>query len=140
MRTPDTKRPGVATTPGPHHKSPTPVTAASRPSPRILEGTRTSMKAYEIRGVNASPSRRRVVDLPASRAFGLPPVPGRTMWAVVVLSCSHCGAGHVHRSGDASMVLSGKLIRRCPATRQQYRLGPVQRRREARVYRVAWAA
>ncbi|PRY24061.1 hypothetical protein [Pseudosporangium ferrugineum] len=98
------------------------------------------MRSYEIQRETVAPPRGRIVDLPASRAFGLPPVKGRTMWAVVVLTCAHCGAGHVHRSGDSSMVLSGKLVRRCPATRQRYRLGPVQRRREARVYRIAWAA
>ena len=80
---------------------------------------------------SGSPPSRRF-DLPASRAFGLPPVPGRSMWAVIVLTCAHCGSGHVHRSGDASLVLSGKLVRRCPATRERYRLGPVQRRAEAR--------
>lgn len=81
---------------------------------------------------SGSPPPNRFLALPASRAFGLPPVPGRTMWAVIVLTCAHCGSGHVHRSGDASLVLSGKLVRRCPATRERYRLGPVQRRAEAR--------
>lgn len=98
------------------------------------------MQSYEILRGGGALSRGRVVDLPASRGFGLPPIPGRSLWAVIVLTCVHCGSGHVHRSGDASMVLSGKLVRRCPATRMRYRLGPVQRRNEARRLTVARVA
>lgn len=78
---------------------------------------------------------------PTARAHAMPPCPGRTMWAVAVLTCPLCGGGHTHRSGDASMILSGKLLRRCPTTGRLYRLGPVRRCNEARrSIRFAWAA
>lgn len=128
MRAPDAKRPGLLPQPGPA------ITNTLDRSPSSHESPRRDlvMSSYETRRPGVSRSHRRFLDLPASRAFGLPPVPGRTMWAVIVLTCAHCGSGHVHRSGDTGLVLSGKLIRRCPATREHYRLGPVQRRREAR--------
>jgi len=80
-------------------------------------------------------------DFPAARAHAMPPCPGRTMWVVAVLTCPLCAGGHTHRSGDDSMVLSGKLLRRCPTTGRVYRLGPVRRCNEARrTIRLALAA
>jgi hypothetical protein len=62
------------------------------------------------------------------------------MWAAPVLRCVWCGGGHIHRTPDADMLLNEKLLRRCPTTGRLYRLGPVQRRNEARRIPVAWAA
>jgi hypothetical protein len=82
------------------------------------------------RVVAQSPSR--LDDFPASRAHALPPVPGRRLWVIAVLTCPLCGGGHTHRSGDDSMLLSNKMLRRCPTTGRLYRLGPVKRWRQAR--------
>lgn len=70
--------------------------------------------------------------LPRGRAYVGPPVRGRRLWAVSVLRCPCCGGMHSHRSGDDSMLLAGKVARRCPVTGRPYQLTPVQRRAEAR--------
>lgn len=98
------------------------------------------MPAYGLTAVAVSPPLTPLSEYPSSRAFALPPCRGRTMWAAPVLRCVWCGGGHVHRTGDSDMLLAGKLVRRCPATGRLYRLGPVQRRNEARRVSVAWAA
>jgi hypothetical protein len=67
-----------------------------------------------------------------ARAHAGPPVPGRRLWAVTVLSCPLCGAMHQHRAGMVARLLSGRLQRICPTTGRKYTLRPVQRRREAR--------
>ena len=83
----------------------------------------------------------RPFDLPSSRAHALPPIEPRRLWAIIVLRCCHCGGGHVLRSGDVSLILSGRLVRRCPATKQKYRVGPIKRHHEARrVMRLAVVA
>jgi hypothetical protein len=79
-----------------------------------------------------APQLSEIRDVPSSRAFALPPVPGRSLWAVPVLRCARCGGGHVHRTADADLLLAGKLLRRCPTTGRAYQLAPVQRRAEAR--------
>ena len=66
-----------------------------------------------------------------ARAYAGPPVPGRTLWAVTVLTCCWCGAMHQHRVGEAAQLLSGRVVRSCPVWSRPYRLRPVQRRREA---------
>ncbi|GEM_PF-6471773 len=71
-------------------------------------------------------------DIATARAHAGPPVAGRRLWAVTVLSCPECGAMHQHRTGRVGRLLSGREIRKCPVTRKPYRLGPVQRRHEAR--------
>lgn len=68
---------------------------------------------------------------PTGRAFAGPPVPGRRLWLVAVLTCPRCGAMHQHRVFEAARLLAGRVIRTCPATGQRYQLRPVQRRREA---------
>lgn len=99
------------------------------------------LQAYVPRQRDVSPSPSQLRDFPAGRAHALPPVPGRSLWIIAVLSCPLCGGGHTHRSGDASMILNGKLLRRCPTTGRLYRLGPVRRCAEARrAVRIAWAA
>jgi hypothetical protein len=66
-----------------------------------------------------------------ARAQAGPPCPGRQLWAVTVLRCPSCLGMHQHRVGQVSMLLSGRVDRRCPTTGELYRLAPVQRRREA---------
>lgn len=72
------------------------------------------------------------VNLPAARANAGPPCRGRSLWAVTVLSCPCCGGMHQHRAGESSGLLSGRVVRACPATGERYRLAPVRRWREAR--------
>lgn len=72
------------------------------------------------------------VSLPAARANAGPPVRGRGLWAITVLTCPCCGALHQHRAGDPSALLRGRVVRSCPATGERYRLAPVRRWREAR--------
>lgn len=69
--------------------------------------------------------------LRAVRVYAGPPVPGRQLWAVTVLSCPWCRAMHQHRVGEAARLLSGRVRRTCPVWGRPYRLRPVQRRREA---------
>lgn len=90
------------------------------------------MSSYGPQHPAVAPAVSRLDDRPSSRAFALPPVAGRSLWAVPVLHCSWCGGGHVHRTADVEMLLAGKLLRRCPVVGRLYRLGPVQRRNEAR--------
>lgn len=71
-------------------------------------------------------------DLAHARAYAGPPCRGRSLWAVTVLTCPHCGGMHQHRVGAASRLLGGRVDRVCPVTGRSYRLAPVQRRREAR--------
>ena len=66
-----------------------------------------------------------------ARAYAGPPCPGRQLWAITVLRCPSCLGMHQHRVGQVSMLLSGRIDRRCPTTGELYRLAPVQRRREA---------
>jgi hypothetical protein len=68
----------------------------------------------------------------SARAQAVPPCAGRGLWLVIVLTCPGCGSGHAHRVGDVAMLLAGKVFKRCRVTGERYRLGPVQRRREAR--------
>lgn len=72
------------------------------------------------------------LDMPHGRALAGPPCPGRTLWAVTTPTCPRCGGMHQHRVGEAGRLLSGRIVKVCPTTGQPYRLGPVQRRREAR--------
>lgn len=69
--------------------------------------------------------------LPCARAYGGPPVPGRQLWAVTVLTCPVCRAMHQHRVGEAARLLAGRVVRVCPVWGRPYRLRPVQRRKEA---------
>jgi len=70
--------------------------------------------------------------LPRARAIAGPPCRGRSLWAVTVATCPRCGGMHQHRAGEATRLLSGRLVRLCPVTGRPYVLGPVQRQREAR--------
>ena len=132
MRTPDMQRPG----------SPQPGPANTNASDHTQQPEgHQPMRSYVPRQRLVASPVSRLNDFPASRAHAMPPVPGRTLWIVAVLTCVHCGGGHTHRSGDESMILSGKLLRRCPTTGQIYRCGPVRRSSEARrAVRIAWAA
>jgi hypothetical protein len=71
-------------------------------------------------------------DVPRARAYAGPPVPGRGLWAVTVLSCPICRAMHQHRVFESARLLAGRVTRCCPTTGRWYLLSPVQRRREAR--------
>lgn len=71
------------------------------------------------------------VEIPHARTQAGPPCRGRGLWSAVVLRCPWCLTLHVHRSGQVSRLLSGRVVRRCPVSGQQYVLSPVQRRREA---------
>ena len=66
-------------------------------------------------------------DIPRARAYAGPPVRGRSLWAVTVLSCPCCRAMHQHRISE----LGKQIDKACPVTGEWYRLGPIQRRREA---------
>jgi len=101
----------------------------------------TPVASYVPRQRVGTLSTRQLSDFPAARAHAMPPVPGRRLWVVAVLTCPLCGGGHTHRSGDDTMLLSGRLLRRCPTTGRLYRLGKVRRCNEARrTVRLAWAA
>lgn len=69
--------------------------------------------------------------MPCGRAYAGPPVPGRRLWLVAVLSCPVCSAMHQHRVYESARLLAGRVVRCCPATGRPYVLSPVQRRREA---------
>lgn len=71
-------------------------------------------------------------ELPHARAYAGPPCRGRRLWLVVVLTCPCCGTAHAHRVGETARLFSHRVDKACPVTGQWYRLGPVQRRREAR--------
>lgn len=71
-------------------------------------------------------------DLPHARAYAGPPCRGRRLWLVVVLTCPRCGTAHAHRVGETARLFSHRVDKACPVTGLWYRLGPVQRRREAR--------
>jgi hypothetical protein len=91
---------------------------ASGGSSRVIAATELSIRPTD--------------DIPRVRAYAAPPCPGRGLWLVVVLTCSHCGTAHSHRVGDHSRLLSGDIDKACPATGLWYRLAPVQRRNQAR--------
>lgn len=69
--------------------------------------------------------------IPHARAYAGPPVPGRRLWLIAVLSCPRCGAMHQHRVYEAARLLAGRTVRACPTTGKPYVLSPVQRRKEA---------
>lgn len=71
-------------------------------------------------------------DVPHARAYAAPPCRGRSLWLVVVLTCPHCGTSHSHRVGEVARLLSNRIAKCCPVTGLPYRLGPVQRRKQAR--------
>lgn len=71
-------------------------------------------------------------DFPHARAYAAPPCRGRSLWLVVVLTCPHCGTCHSHRVGEVARLLSNRVRKACPVTGHWYRLGPVQRRKQAR--------
>lgn len=101
--------------------------------PTNEEGRPGADRAAQVTASEAVPTRVVVrPDVPHARAYAGPPCRGRSLWLVMVLSCPHCGTAHVHRVGEASRLLAARVIRECPVTGRPYRLGPVQRRREAR--------
>lgn len=67
----------------------------------------------------------------SARAVAGPPVPGRRLWAISVLTCPHCTAMHQHRAGETALLLAGRVDRACPTTGKRYVLFPIHRRREA---------
>jgi hypothetical protein len=71
-------------------------------------------------------------DILTGRTYAAPPCDGRRLWLAVVLTCPACGGAHHHRVGDASLLLSGRVVKVCPVNKVRYALRPVQRRREAR--------
>ncbi|GGR78500.1 hypothetical protein GCM10010169_23340 [Micromonospora fulviviridis] len=73
-----------------------------------------------------------LLELPHARAYAAPPCRGRSLWLVVVLTCPHCGTSHSHRVGEVGRLLSNRITKCCPVTGLWYRLGPVQRRKQAR--------
>jgi hypothetical protein len=73
------------------------------------------------------------VGLPRCRGYVLPPVPGRRLHSVVVLTCCVCGGGHVHRVGDVDRLRAGHVVKRCPSTREKYQIGPAVWRNTARI-------
>lgn len=73
-----------------------------------------------------------LADLPHARAYAAPPCRGRSLWLVVVLTCPRCGTAHAHRVGEIARLFSHRVDKACPVTGSWYRLGPVQRRKQAR--------
>jgi hypothetical protein len=73
-----------------------------------------------------------LLDLPHARAYAGPPCRGRSLWLVVVLTCPRCGTAHAHRVGETARLFSHRVDKCCPVTGLWYRLGPVQRRKQAR--------
>jgi hypothetical protein len=93
---------------------------------------RPGEKAATTTTLDPVASVQPIADIPHGRAYAGPPVPGRGLWAVTVLTCPLCEGMHQHRAVEAARLLSGRAERRCPTTGRLYRLAPVQRRREAR--------
>jgi hypothetical protein len=69
--------------------------------------------------------------MPRARASFSPPCAGRALGAVWVGRCPWCTSAHVHRVGEVSRLLSGRVTRCCPVWGKRYVLAPVRRQRTA---------
>ncbi|SCL40052.1 hypothetical protein [Micromonospora aurantiaca (nom. illeg.)] len=72
-------------------------------------------------------SRPVKVPQTVARAYVGRPCCGRTMWAVTVLNCPHCGGMHHHRAGSETRLMTRQVVKRCPSKGAPYRLRPVSR-------------
>lgn len=100
---------------------------------KLRERPATTRSAlHKVKRTTTASMLPAVDHLPHARAYAGPPCRGRSLWAVTVLTCPHCGGMHQHRVGAASRLLGGRVDRVCPVTGRVYLLAPVQRRREAR--------
>ncbi len=100
--------------------------------PRTRKGPGVGSRASSELMSASTVSVADLPELPHARAYAGPPCRGRGLWAITVLTCPHCRGMHQHRSGEVARLLSNRIDKTCPVTGLTYRLGPVQRRKQAR--------
>lgn len=100
--------------------------------PRMRKGPGVGSRASSELIAASSTSVADLPELPHARAYAAPPCRGRSLWLVMVLTCPRCGTAHAHRVGETARLFSRRVDKACPVTGLWYRLGPVQRRKQAR--------
>lgn len=79
--------------------------------------------ATNINDIHIVQPQRRL--LPVAPVYVAAPCDRRDLPLIVALDCPCLGI-HTYRTRDEAALLDGRLVRRCPATGQRFRLLPVE--------------